>query len=35
VIARSRDYRLLDLEAVQQALAHVPDQVSTHPRSVG
>src|SRR5216684_2856256 len=33
VIARSRDYRLLDLEVVQQALARVPDQVSTHPES--
>jgi len=33
VIARSRDYRLLDLEVVQQALAHAPDQVSTHPES--
>jgi hypothetical protein len=33
VIARSRDYSLLDLEVVQQALARVPDQVSTHPES--
>src|SRR5438874_8956987 len=30
VIARSRDYRLLDLEVVQQALARSPDQVSIH-----
>ena len=33
VIARSRDYRLLDLEAVQQVLARAPDQVSIHPES--
>jgi hypothetical protein len=33
VIARSRDYRLLDLEAVQQALARPPDHASTHPES--
>ena len=33
VIARSRDYRLLDLEVVKQALARSPDQVSTHPES--
>jgi hypothetical protein len=33
VLARSRDYRLLDLEVVQQALARSPDQVSTHPES--
>lgn len=33
VIARSRDYRLLDLEVIQQALSHAPDQVSTHPES--
>ena len=33
IIARSRDYRLLDLEMVQQALAHSPDQMSTHPES--
>jgi len=33
VITRSRDYRLLDLEVVQQALARVPDQVNTHPES--
>ncbi len=33
VIARSRDYHLLDLEVVQQALAHAPDHVSTHPES--
>ncbi len=30
VIARSRDYSLLDLEAVKQALARSPHQVSTH-----
>ncbi|GHP00107.1 hypothetical protein KSF_101540 [Reticulibacter mediterranei] len=30
VIGRSRDYSLLDLEMVQQALAHPPDQVGTH-----
>ena len=33
VIARSRDYSLLDLEVVKQALARSPDQVSTHPES--
>jgi hypothetical protein len=33
VITRSRDYHLLDLEVVQQALAHAPDHVSTHPES--
>ncbi len=33
VIARSRDYGLLDLEVVQQALARSPDQVSTHRES--
>src|SRR5260370_1067444 len=33
VIARSRDYSLLDLEVVKQALARFPDQVSTHPES--
>ncbi len=33
VIARSRDYSLLELEVVQQALARSPDQVSTHPES--
>jgi hypothetical protein len=33
VISRSRDYHLLDLEVVQQVLAHPPDQVSTHPAS--
>jgi hypothetical protein len=33
VIVRSRDYRLLDLEVVKQALARSPDQVSTHPES--
>ncbi len=33
VIARSRDYRLLDLEVVKQALARAPDHVSTHPES--
>jgi hypothetical protein len=33
VIARSRDYHLLDLEVVRLALARFPDQVSTHPES--
>jgi hypothetical protein len=33
MIARSREYRLLELEVVQQALARTPDQVSTHPES--
>jgi len=33
MIARSRDYTLLDLEVVKQALARSPDQVSTHPES--
>jgi hypothetical protein len=33
VLARSRDYHLLDLEEVQRALARSPDQVSTHPES--
>jgi hypothetical protein len=33
VVARSRAYHLLDLEMVQQRLAHAPDQVSTHPES--
>jgi hypothetical protein len=33
VIVRSRDYHLLDLEVVQQALARAPGQVSTHPDS--
>lgn len=33
VIVRSRDYHLLDLEMVKQALARSPDQVSTHPES--
>jgi hypothetical protein len=33
VIGRSRDYALLDLEVVKQALAHTPDRVSTHPES--
>jgi hypothetical protein len=33
VIARSRDYRLLDLAGVKQALARAPDHVSTHPES--
>jgi hypothetical protein len=33
MIARSRDYRLLDLEVVQQALVRSPDRVSTHPES--
>jgi hypothetical protein len=33
VIARSRNYTLLDLGVVKQALARSPDQVSTHPES--
>jgi hypothetical protein len=33
VIARSRDYSLLELPVVQQALARSPDYVSTHPES--
>ena len=33
VIARSRDYSLLDLEIVKQALARAPDQVCTYPES--
>jgi len=33
VIARSRDYHLLDLEVVKLALMHAPDRVSTHPES--
>jgi len=33
VIARSRDYHLLDLEVVQHALARAPDHMSTHPES--
>jgi hypothetical protein len=33
VIVRSRAYHLLDLEVVQQCLAHPPDQVSTHAES--
>ena len=33
VIARSRDYSLLALEVVKQALARSPDQVSIHPES--
>lgn len=33
VIVRSRDYHLLDLEVVQQALARGADHVSTHPES--
>ena len=33
VIARSRDYHLLDLAVVKQALARSPEQVSTHPES--
>src|SRR5258708_6400122 len=33
VIARSRDYHLLDLEVGKQALARSPNQVSTHPES--
>jgi hypothetical protein len=32
-IARSRDYRLLGLEEVKQALSRPPDQVSKHPES--
>lgn len=33
VIARSRDYHLLELPVVQRALARPPDHVSTHPES--
>ena len=33
MIARSRDYSLLGLEAVKQALSRPPDQVSIHPES--
>jgi hypothetical protein len=33
VIARSRAYHLLDLEAVKRRLMRAPDDVSTHPRS--
>src|SRR5205085_1911815 len=33
MIARSRDYTLLELPVVQQTLAHSPDQVCTHPES--
>ncbi|GHO77767.1 hypothetical protein KSD_55380 [Ktedonobacter sp. SOSP1-85] len=33
VIARSRDYSLLDLEIVKQVLVRAPDQVRTHPES--
>ncbi len=33
VIARSRAYHLLDLEAVKRRLVHAPDHVSTHPES--
>ncbi len=33
MIARSRDYTVLDLEVVTQVLAHAPDQVSIHPES--
>ena len=33
VIARSRAYHLLDLDIVQQVLAHAPNRVSTHPES--
>lgn len=33
VIARSRDYTLLGLEKVKQALSRPPDQVSIHPES--
>jgi hypothetical protein len=32
-IARSKDYTLLDLEVVKQALSRSPDQVSTHAES--
>jgi hypothetical protein len=33
VIARSRDYSLLNLDIVKQAIARTPDQVRTHPES--
>jgi hypothetical protein len=33
VIARSRDYHLLNLEVVQRVLVRSPDQSSTHPES--
>jgi hypothetical protein len=33
IIARSKDYALLDLEVVQQRLARPPDQERTHPES--
>lgn len=33
VIARSRAYHLLEVEAVKQVLARAPSQVSTHPES--
>src|SRR6266704_6152464 len=33
MMARSRDYSLLGLEAVKQALSRPPDQVSIHPES--
>jgi hypothetical protein len=33
IITRSRAYHLLDLDLVQQTLAHPPDHVSTHPES--
>ena len=33
VIARSRDYALLDLEVVKQVLSRSPTQVNTHPES--
>jgi hypothetical protein len=33
VLARSRDYDLLDLAVVKQVLARAPDRVSTHPES--
>jgi hypothetical protein len=33
VIARSRDYTLLDLEVVKQVLSRAPAQVNTHPES--
>jgi hypothetical protein len=35
LIARCKDYALLDLEVVRLRLTRPPDQVTTHPRSVG
>jgi hypothetical protein len=35
MLVRSRAYHLLDLEQVQSQLRRAPDQVCTHPRSVG